>query len=128
MRAAVVFILLFGLELQGQSIADLARAERKRQAEVQAKTEFQKFGAARETVKEVAPEAAAEVKKEPEKEISLEQKLQNERVDLIKKRSALLVKLDEVKNDPEATKEIEEELIGLTRKAESLKMQHLGKE
>ena len=33
-----------------------------------------------------------------------------------------------VKNDPEAAKEIEEELIGLTKRAESLKLQHLGKD
>jgi hypothetical protein len=122
MKAAIVLILLFGFNLHGQSIADLARAERKRQAAVEAKTELQKFGTAQAAVKEGEPEAA---KKEPDKEISVEQKLQNERVDLIRKRSALLVKLDETKNDPQAAKSIEAELIGLTKEAENLKRQHL---
>lgn len=127
MRIALIFVLLIGVEAQGQSLADVARAERKRQQAVEAAMKIQKLGDKAAAVQQEVPPAAdsEKAKKEPEKELPLEQKLRNERVDLVKKRSELLVRLSEVKDDPEAVKSIEAELIGLTKRAELLKLEHL---
>ncbi len=48
-------------------------------------------------------------------------KVQSHRIDLIRKRSALIIRLEEMRNDPAAVKSIEAELLELTRQAEDLK-------
>ena len=126
--AALIFILLISVELQAQTLADIARAERKRQQAMEAALKVEKQGEKPAALPEPQPPADVEkaVKEsESEKEIPLEKKLQQERVDVMKKRSALLVRLDEVKHDPEAVKSIELQLIELSRQNEDLKLQHL---
>lgn len=130
MRIVLSFVLLFSIEARAQNLADIARAERQRQQAVQSTLKIEKQGGG-VTVSESATPAPAPVVTEtakagPDKEVPLKQKLEKERVDLIQKRSALLVKLDET-TDPEAAKAIEADLIALTKKAEDLKLQHLNK-
>ncbi len=124
----VIFFLLTGIEARAQSLADAARAERLRQQNVESTVKVQKAGDKPVAAAEEDQKAeTVETPTEPKKEITQKEKLRNERVDIVKKRSELLVRMDEVKHDPLAVKAIEAELIGLSRRAESAKLQHLGK-
>ena len=124
----VLFLLLTGIEARTQSLADAARAERLRQQNLESVLTVQKLGdkpvaAAEEDPKAAAPEATPE----PKKELTPKEKLRNERVDIVRKRSELLVRMGEVKHDPVAVREIEAELIELSKRAETAKLQHLEK-
>jgi hypothetical protein len=69
-----------------------------------------------ETVQATTPaEAESQKKSEP----SIAEQLQNERVDIIKKRSELLVRLDQTK-DPEIKKSLEAQLMEIAKRAENV--------
>jgi hypothetical protein len=127
-KRLMILVLLIGIEARAQSLADLARAERLRQRNVEAKLKVNIRGE-----KVAAPAAerqkaeAPENKPEEKKELTAEEKLLNERVDIIKKRSELLVRMGQYRDDPEAVKAIELELMELSKRSETAKLQHLGK-
>ena len=131
MKATIIVLLfaaLIGVNAQAQSLADVARAERQRQAALKSVETFEKAGARAPVERQTPAQPTEEEKGETEEEPTLEEKLQNERANLIRERSALLVRLDQVKDDPEAARSIEEQLIALTKRAEDLKLQHLESE
>jgi hypothetical protein len=118
-------MLLLSFQLQAQTLADIARAEKARQQAVEAAVKFEKQA-------EKEPESAQPLsvesnnkEKEAEKEITPEEKLQRERVDVLKKRAALLLRLEELRGDTEAMKSVELELMELTKRNEQLKLEHL---
>ena len=128
MKLAFVLALLITVELHGQGLADVARMERKRQAAVEAAVKVETQGDHNASKK--APDAEEpqkpEVEEQADDKVSIEKKLQQERVDMVRERSALLVKLDEMKNDPEAAKAIELQLIEVTKRNEELKLRYLS--
>ncbi len=125
---AVLFFFLTGIEARTQSLADTARAERLRRQNLESVLTVQKLGDKPVAAAEEEPKAAEpETTPEPKKELTPKEKLRNERVDIIRKRSELLVRMGEVKHDPAAVREIEDDLIELSKRAETAKLQHLGK-
>ena len=124
----MILMLLIGIEARAQSLADLARAERLRQRSVEATLKVNIRGE-RVVTPAAEPQKAEAPEKKPEekKELTPEEKLLNERVDIIKKRSDLLVRMGQYRDDPEAVKAIELELIELSKRSEAAKLQHLGK-
>ena len=129
MKRLLIFVLFIGVEARAQSLADVARAERLRQQNIEAALKVQKFGDKPATPTEEAPKAevAAQTPNDPPKEPTLEEKLRNERTDIIKQRSQLLVRMGELRHDPVAVKAIEAQLMELSKRAEAAKLQHLGK-
>jgi hypothetical protein len=127
MNRFVIFILLLAVDAQAQSLADVARAERERQQRSRSALKVEKVGEPSaamakknskpaETVQATTPaEAESQKKSEP----SIAEQLQNERVDIIKKRSELLVRLDQTK-DPEIKKSLEAQLMEIAKRAENV--------
>jgi hypothetical protein len=129
MKPLMILVLFFASEAGAQSLADVARAERLRQQAVQSSVEVEKVGDHREAVfeeknKSEPPDAVAETKKEPTRE----EKLRDERLSIMKTRSELLVRMGELKHDPDAVKAIEAQLIEVSKRAEAAKLEHLKKD
>lgn len=128
MKWLLIFVLFIGVEAHGQSLADRARAERLRQQSVEAVFKVNVRGEKQlAPAKETPKEQAVETKPDPKKELRPEEKLMDERVDIIKTRADLLVRMGQVRDDPAAVRAIELELMELAKRSEAAKLQHLGK-
>ena len=134
MRLPILVLLLLAANVHAQSLGDIARAERKRREQVEPSKVIVKVGEKKpEEIPSTPPPKAtaplelqvqeAEVKDDEH----FEQEFQNERLALLKKRSALLSKLGEVIRDRDAVHQIELELQQVQQRAAQLKVERLSK-
>lgn len=135
---SILLLSLFAITAQAQSLADVARAERKRQRSVESRKVVVEVGELT-LAPPSRPAAVAEIeqpKAEPQKaeqapaaqpaatdgRKSADDAFQSEWNELSKKRSELLVKLGTVIRDREAARKIEEELQQIQKRAAELKV------
>lgn len=125
----VLVLIFFGIEAKAQKLGDVARAERLRQQELSASKVIKEVGE-RKVEAPAPPPAVPEIRASKpvvDKRQAIERVLQTERLDLLKQRSALLIKLGKVSKDPKAVQEIEDGLAEIQRRAAELKVERVMK-
>jgi hypothetical protein len=121
-------IVVMSSALNAQDIGDVARAERKRQQEIDSSKVIQKIGDKKDapvTGAIAAPEASDAAQSVDLQKI--EKEMAQQRVDVMKQRSALLMKLNEVIHDRRAVEEIEKQLVELQNRSAELKLERIAR-